>query len=150
MNDAALEFATRFGATDVVSARDEDASRRVRELTEGRGVDYAFEVFGSGEMVTTAFNSARRGGTVVVIGLAPVGEPVGIDASTLVRAEKTVKGSYYGTTCPRMDMYRMVDLAKAGKIDVGGLITRRYSLAQINQAYEHMESGSIGRGVIVF
>ena len=47
-------------------------------------------------------------------------------------------------------MYRMIDLAKSGKIDVGGLITRRYSLDQINEAYEQMEAGAIGRGVIVF
>ena len=43
----------------------------------------------------------------------------------------------------------MVSLARAGKIDVGGLITRRYPLERINEAYDQMESGAIGRGVIV-
>ncbi len=149
VNDAALEFATKFGATETVNSKDTDAVKAVRDLTDG-GVDYAFEVFGSPETVTLAFDSVRKGGTAVVVGLAPVGEVAGIDPVALVRMEKTLKGSYYGTSRPALDFYRMVDLYGSGQIDVDGLITRTYKLDQINEAYEELDRGVVGRGVITF
>ncbi len=149
-NDAALEFAGRFGATDVVNPAHEDAVKRIRELTGGAGVDYAFEVFGSPETVTMALNAAKKGGTAIVVGLTAVGEETGIDALQLVRQEKTLKGTYYGSAIPAVDMHKMVDLTLAGKIDVGGLITRRYPLEEINDAYEELARGTVGRGIIAF
>lgn len=147
VNDAALEFAGRFGATDVVNPRDVDPVKRVRELTDG-GADFTFEAFGSTETSTAAFDAARKRGTVVIAGLAPVGEQFGVDAVQLVRQEKVIKGSYYGSAIPANDMHRMVELTNAGKIDVGGLITRRYRLDEINEAYDELERGAVGRGVI--
>ena len=149
VNDAALEFATKFGATDAVNAEQTDALREVRQLTGG-GVDYSFEVFGSAETVALAFDAARKGGTAVVVGLAPVGEYASIDAVSLVRQEKTLRGTYYGSSRPAVDFYRMVDLYASGKIDVDGLITRTYRLDQINEAYAELDRGVVGRGVISF
>ena len=68
----------------------------------------------------------------------------------MVRQEKTLKGSYYGTSRPAIDFYEMVDLYKRGQIDVDGLITRHYKLDQINEAYIELDKGVIGRGVITF
>ena len=68
-----LEFAERFGATDTIDAREENPVQAIRQLTGG-GVDYAFEVLGSGETVRTAFDSIRAGGTAVAVGMAAVGE----------------------------------------------------------------------------
>ena len=95
-----------------------------------------------------AFNAARKGGTVVVVGLAPIGDEVPIDATALVRQEKTLKGCYYGSSRPSVDMPRMVELYLSGKLDLDGLVTRHYSLDQINEAYEDLERGEVGRGVI--
>ncbi len=149
VNDAALEFATKFGATDAVNAKDEDPLKAVRELTRG-GADYAFEAFGSSETITLAFDMARKGGTAIIVGLAPVDDFPGIDPVALVRQEKTLKGAYYGASRPAIDFQRMVDLYAAGKIDVDSLVTRTYALDQINEAYEELERGVVGRGVIAF
>ena len=140
INDAALEFATRFGATDAVNAKQTDALKAVRDLTDG-GTDYSFESFGSSETVTLAFDSARKGGTAIIVGLAAVGDYASIDPVALVRQEKTLKGSYYGTSRPAIDFHRMVDLYNRGQIDVDGLITRTYTLDQINEAYEELGRG---------
>ncbi len=150
VNDAALEFAGRFGATDMVNPTHENALQRIRDLTGGAGVDYAFEVFGSAETITMALDATKKGGTAVVIGLTAMGEETGIDALQLVRQEKTLKGSYYGSAAPAVDMHRTVDLTTTGKIDVGGLITRRYRLDEINDAYEELARGAVGRGIIEF
>jgi S-(hydroxymethyl)glutathione dehydrogenase/alcohol dehydrogenase len=93
---------------------------------------------------------ARKGGTVVVVGIAPVGENAAINAVSLVRDEKVLKGSYYGSARCHVDMPRMVDLYLGGRLDLDGLVTRRYRLDQVNEAYEDLERGGIGRGVIEF
>ncbi len=149
VNDAALEFAGKFGATDTVNASEGDPVKAIRDLTGG-GADYAFEAFGSSETVTQTFDAVRKGGTAVIVGLAAVGDVAGIDPVQLVRMEKTLKGSYYGTSRPAFDFYRMADLYRSGQLDVDGLITRSYSLDQINEAYEELDRGAVGRGVITF
>ncbi|MBI2872123.1 MAG: Zn-dependent alcohol dehydrogenase [Chloroflexi bacterium] len=145
-----LEFAMKFGATDSVNPTSADPVAAVKALTGGRGVDYAFEVFGSSETVRVAFDMTRRGGTTVVVGLAPLGDAAPIDASALVRQEKTLKGSYYGSSVPAVDMLRMVQMYRAGVLKIDDQVTRRYSLDQINRAYADLERGEPGRGVITF
>jgi len=148
LNEGKLEFAMRFGATHTVNPTLQDPVAAIRELTGGLGADYTFEVFGSSQTVQTAYLAARKGGTVVVVGLAPVGDNASIDPVMLVRQEKTLKGSYYGSARPAIDMPTMVQLYRAGKIDVDGLITRTYRLDQINQAYKDIDGSDAGRGVI--
>lgn len=147
--DERLEFAKTFGATHTVNANDEGALHRVREITEG-GADFGFEAYGGGHTSEMAVEMTRKGGTAVIVGLAPIGETANIDAMALVRMEKTIKGCYYGSAKPRQDMPVLVDLYNRGVLDIDRLITRRYSLDQINQAFEDLEEGKVGRGVIVF
>ena len=138
VGEGQLEFAMKFGATDTVNASHQDAVARVRELTGGLGADYTFEVFGSSETVEAAYAMARKGGTLVVVGIAPIGDAAGIDLVSLVRAEKSIRGSYYGSARCHVDMPKIVDLYLSGRLDIDDLITRRYSLDQINQAYEDL------------
>ena len=149
VSDSALEFASKFGATHTVNAAHQDAAAQVRELTGG-GADYAFEVFGGSETVETAFASARKGGTVIIVGIAPMGDNASIDPVALVRQEKILKGSYYGSARCHVDMPRIVDMYRSQKLDIDGMITRRYKLDEVNKAYEDLNSGGLGRGVIVF
>ena len=123
---------------------------RVKEIMGGRGADYTFEVYGSAETVESAYAMARKGGTVVVVGIAPMGETASINAVSLVREEKVLKGTYYGSARCHVDMPKMVDMYLSGRLNLDELITRRYSLDQINEAYDDLEAGGIGRGVIVF
>ncbi|MFQ5933010.1 MAG: Zn-dependent alcohol dehydrogenase [Dehalococcoidia bacterium] len=148
VNESKLEFAMKFGATDSVNPSHQDTVARVRELTGGRGVDYAFEVFGAGETITMAYGMTRKGGTVVVIGIAPVGDTAPIDAVSIVRDEKVLKGCYYGSSRMRVDIPKMVELYQSGRLNLDDLVTRRYSLDQINEAYEDLDKGEVGRGVI--
>ena len=150
VQEGKLEFAMKFGATHSVDATHQDPVARVKEITGGLGADYTFEVYGSAETIETAYEMARKGGTVVVVGIAPVGDKPGIDAVSLVRQEKALKGCYYGSSRCSVDFPKMVDLYRSGRLNVDGLITRRYNLDQINQAYEDLARGEVGRGVITF
>jgi S-(hydroxymethyl)glutathione dehydrogenase/alcohol dehydrogenase len=150
VNDAALEFAGRFGATASLNPLNGDPIKAIKDMTDGKGVDFAFEAFGSAETTTMAFDATRKHGTAVIAGIAPMGDLASIDPVALVRQEKTLKGAYYGSTKPSIDFYRMIDFYNAGKLDVDGLVTRAYSLNQINEAYAELDRGVVGRGVIDF
>jgi S-(hydroxymethyl)glutathione dehydrogenase/alcohol dehydrogenase len=149
IKDAALEFARKFGATHVVNARKEDAVARVQALTGG-GAHFAFEAYGSGATTRMAVDMLRKRGTAVIVGIAPIGDTAAIEPVVLTRGEKTITGTYYGSAHPRQDMPRIADWAEQGRLDVSGLVTRRYSLADINRAYEDIETDAVGRGVILF
>jgi S-(hydroxymethyl)glutathione dehydrogenase / alcohol dehydrogenase len=145
----ALEFATRFGATHVVNARTEDAVERVKALTGG-GAQWAFEAYGSGETTRLAVDVLRKRGTAVIVGIAPIGDKAAIEPVVITRMEKTIRGCYYGTARPRQDMPRIAEWYRRGLLDIDGLVTRRYPLAEINRAYEDIDTDAVGRGVIVF
>ena len=149
VKDAALAFARKFGATHTVNARTEDAVARVQALTGG-GAHFAFEVYGSGATTRMAVDMLRKRGTAVIVGIAPIGETAPIEPVVLTRGEKTITGTYYGSARPRQDMPRIADWVERGLLDVAGLVTRRYPLAEINRAYEDIETDAVGRGVLTF
>ncbi|HEY8475830.1 MAG TPA: zinc-binding dehydrogenase, partial [Chloroflexota bacterium] len=148
--DNKLEMARQFGATHTVNARDTDPVQAVRDLTDGYGADYTFEVIGNPRTIAQAYEAARPGGTAVVVGASPVGEMVSIEAASLVLQEKRLIGSLYGSTRPRVDMPRLLDLYVDGKLKLDELITRRYRLDQLNEAFAAMERGEVARSVVVY
>jgi Zn-dependent alcohol dehydrogenase len=150
IRESQLEFAMKFGATHMVNAADGDPVAQVKTLTDGRGADYTFEVFGSADTVKTSYDMCAKSGTVTVVGIAPAGAEANINAVDLVRNEKTLRGTYYGSARSRTDMPKMVDLYRSGKLNLDDLVVRHYSLDQINEAYGDMDRGEIGRGAIIF
>ncbi|HKC05461.1 MAG TPA: Zn-dependent alcohol dehydrogenase [Methylomirabilota bacterium] len=146
---AALDFARKFGATHTVNARTENAVARVKALTGG-GAHWAFEAYGGGATTRMAVDMLRKRGTAVIVGIAPIGDDAVIEPVVITRMEKTIRGCYYGTARPRQDMPRIADWYGRGLLDIDGLVTRRYPLADINRAYEDLDTDAVGRGVIVF
>ena len=150
ISESQLEFAMKFGATHMVNASDGDPVEQVKELTGGLGADYTFEVVGSAVTLRSAWEMCAKRGTVTVVGIAPLGYEAPINAVDLVRNEKTLRGSYYGSARSRTDMPKMVDMYLSGKLNLDDLVVRHYSLDQVNEAYDDMDRGEIGRGAIVF
>jgi S-(hydroxymethyl)glutathione dehydrogenase/alcohol dehydrogenase len=68
----------------------------------------------------------------------------------MVRNQKTLVGSYYGSASPHETFRKLLDFYTQGRIDVGGMVTRKYKLDEINEAYDALTRGEDGRGVIVF
>ena len=143
-----LEMAREFGATHFVDASKEDAVAKVHELTGG-GADYAFEVIGLPQAITQAFDMARRGGEAIIVGMAPAGSTATISAPAFLQ-EKVLRGCCYGSTRPRYDMPRLIDLYMSGKLKLDELVSRTYPLAGINDAFAAMKNGEVARSVLVF
>jgi len=146
--EAKLEMAKKFGATDVILAR-EDPVKALKKMTGG-GPDYAFECVGSGELAATAYRAIVRGGVAVVVGVAKPSDSTSVRTMTLPFEEKTLKGSYFGSCVPRIDFPRMFSLYLKGDLKLEELITRRYRVDEAPQAFADLESGRNARGVIVF
>jgi Zn-dependent alcohol dehydrogenase len=144
-----LEFARRFGATDTVNAMEVEPVQAIRDLTGG-GVDWAFDAYGGAVTISQAFDCVGSTGTAVMVGLAPVGQKAAIDMVDLVRNQKTLVGSYYGSASPHETFGTIIDLYRREQLDIAGLVTRHYRLDQVNEAYHDLELGRDGRGVIVF
>src|SRR5262249_58229125 len=86
-----LELAARLGATDVVNAAEGNPVPRVAEATSG-GADFAFEAIGTPATMRQAVRMTRKGGTIVMVGLAPAGTNVELPAADIVLREKTILG----------------------------------------------------------
>lgn len=148
-NPTKMELARHFGATHTVLAGP-DSIKTIRELTGGRGTEHAFEAVGIPELQELAFKATRRGGTLTLAGLSPMGTGTNLPGAVITRHEKVIKGSYYGTVNANRDFPMLIDLYMAGKLKLDELVSQEYPLSQINEAYEAMLSGTVARGVVVF
>lgn len=141
------QAALDLGATHALAV-DAETNERIRALTGGRGADVVFEAVGIPSVQEQALDAARPGGTVVFSGLSPMGSSTNLPGAVLVRQEKTVMGSYYGTADPPVDFVRYAEWYEQGKLPLDRLVSRTYSLEQINEAYADMLAGKTRRGVI--
>jgi S-(hydroxymethyl)glutathione dehydrogenase/alcohol dehydrogenase len=142
-----LEAARRGGAI-AVDGRQSDAVTAVRDLTDGRGVDIAFEAVGSPRTFRQATEMLADGGRCVVVGIAPVGLTAEVEITRLVRRKLQVLGSFGGR--PRRDLAEVMAMAADGRLSVGDVVSRRFTLDQADEAYTALAEGSIvGRALVV-
>ena len=134
---------------DIARISSPPACAGVLRDNECRGADHAFEATGIPAIQEQALCTLRPGGTLTLAGLAPMTTSTTFPAAEIARKEWTIRGSYYGTVNAQRDFPMLLDLYSAGKLNLDDLITRRYRLEQINQAYEEMLKGELARGVII-
>lgn len=145
-----LELAARFGATHTVDGWTGSPVDAVRSLTNNRGVDHAFDCVGSPATVRQAFDVLAKLGKLLVLGISPAGAEVSLPLGPIVFEERQVLGSFYGSGRPREDIPRLARTYREGKLKLDELLTRRYPLEQINEAYAALDRGEVARSVVVF
>lgn len=146
------EMAEKLGATHSCETA-EEAQELITELTRGVGADKAIVTVGvvDSAVVTSAFNAIRKGGTVVVTGLAdPTTTTIELPGALLTLFEKTIKGSLFGSGDPFHDIPKMVELYQSGDLKLDELITKTYTLDEVNQGYDDLVAGKNIRGVIKY
>jgi Zn-dependent alcohol dehydrogenase len=144
---APLALAATFGATDAIQVA-EGAAAAIRDRTAGRGTDYVFDTVGSPATVAEALAAARKGGTVVVTGLARIDTQAAVRLFPFVMQEKRLIGSVYGSGDPVRDIAHLVSLYRQGRLKLRELVTRAYSLNEINEALAALEAGEGARGMV--
>jgi len=151
IHDFKLEKALELGATHTVNSRATDPVQAIRGLTDGLGVDYAFDAIALSQTTSQAYKALAKNGVLVIVGLAPATQlDLPIAPLNLVLTQKTIMGVLYGDARPRNDIPTMLKMYESGKLKLDELVTRTYTLDQINEAYADMVAGKIIRGVIEF
>ncbi|UCE35070.1 MAG: zinc-binding dehydrogenase, partial [Deltaproteobacteria bacterium] len=128
----------------------EDPLKKALEITNGIGVDYAFEAVGSEETTLTAYRLIRRGGSVVVVGVPDLDAKLTLPLAEIPVMEKSILGCYYGSGDIRSELITLLELYQAGRINLENLITNRYRLEEINKGFDDLKAGKNARGVIIY
>ncbi len=144
--------AKRFGATHV-AAGIEEATELIRQETWGRMCNKVIVTMGvgRGDLLAGILRITSKLGRVVITNITPWTETeVSMSLLDLTLMEKQVVGSLFGSANPRYDIPKLLELYKAGQLDLDGLITRTNDLEDINQGYQDMREGRNIRGVLVY
>jgi Zn-dependent alcohol dehydrogenase len=142
-----LAHALSRGATDAVDASIGDPAAEIVSLTGG-GVDHAFEVVGASTTIRTAWDAIRPGGTAVVVGLAPRGVEVSLPAIDFL-SEKSIIGSYYGSSDPVQALPGLVELIRSGRLELADMVSHLIDLDGVAAAMDRLRRGEGDRSVIV-
>jgi S-(hydroxymethyl)glutathione dehydrogenase/alcohol dehydrogenase len=152
VNPTRLEMAVEFGATHTLLADKTDtgllkAALQVRELTEGRGADYAFECTAIPELGAAPLAMVRNAGTAVQV--SGIEQEITIDMN-LFEWDKTYINPLYGKCRPQIDFPDIITLYEDGQLRLEEMITRTYPLNELNKAFDDLLAGRNAKGVIVF
>jgi S-(hydroxymethyl)glutathione dehydrogenase/alcohol dehydrogenase len=148
VRDNKLEMAKQFGATDIINASNVDAVEAAKDLT-GDQVEFAFEAIGNTAVARQAFDTVEVGGTAVIVGLMPDDSEISVPGPAFLQEKKMI-GCLYGSTRFREHMPKLIDLFQQGKLDVSGLVTKRFAQGDVNEAFQTMLNGEVARSVLVY
>ena len=129
--DAKMALATQFGATHTVNSAAPDCVAKVIELSEGRGVDYAFVTDGAKSAIEQSLGLLAKGGTAVIVGMPASGVMAQYDPGNLAAMGQRLIGSKMGSRWPQMasktDPRRIKSKIKKqlpNRHDISGLASR--------------------------
>jgi S-(hydroxymethyl)mycothiol dehydrogenase len=134
LDERKLEQARRFGATHTG-----EASR----------LDFVFDVVGRPETVALGLRMLGHAGTLVYIGLPQPGAEAAVPLETLFGRRARILVSHGGDHVPLEDFPMLAQLVLDGKLDLGGMVTKKIALEDVEHAFADMEAGEVIRSVVV-
>jgi alcohol dehydrogenase len=132
--EARLHLSRQMGADEVIDFTQEDPVAAIKRLTDGRGVDVAIEALGTQQTFQSCLDATRPGGIVSSLGVYGGKLEVPLESFVYGIGDKQIRT----TLCPggKERMRKLMEMVRHGKLDVGPLVTHRFSLDQIEEAYE--------------
>ena len=151
---ANLEKAKEFGATDSLNTMEvKDVPQAIKDMTDGLGAEYVIDCTGNTMVGRMAWESGRKGATIVIIGAFPADGELSLPAGGFHRVGKILKGAFYGQVNPFKDFPIIAQMYLDGKYDLDSQIIKKISLEDINEAFDafHDPNGNnMGRYIIEF
>jgi alcohol dehydrogenase len=131
---ARLEMARRMGADDVIDFTKADVVAEIMRLTEGRGVDVAIEALGRQETFEAALKVLRPGGRLSSLGVYSADLKIPLGPFLAGLGDHTI----VTTLCPggKERMRRLMETIASGRVDTRPLVTHRFKLDHIGEAYD--------------
>ncbi len=143
-----LDVAPVFGATAGFTST-EEARDYVKSLRQG-GADHVILSAGVGGLAEAGISMLRKGGALTIAALGdPAKYRLDLAISPLVMQNISIRGSAFGTSHIRTDLYKLLDLYRAGRLKLDELVSKTYTLDEINTGFEDLLSGQNLRGVIL-
>jgi Zn-dependent alcohol dehydrogenase len=145
------EKAMELGATHAFATA-EEAQAAITELTRGQGADAAILTPGlmTAEIVTSGFNAVGKGGVVVLTALSrALEQTIELPGALMTTYRKTLKGSLFGDCNPTVDIPRILGLYQSGDLKLDEIITRTYTLDQVQEGYDDLLAGKNIRGIVI-
>jgi S-(hydroxymethyl)glutathione dehydrogenase/alcohol dehydrogenase len=147
VQEAKLRLAEHLGATHRILAVGRDPVEEINRICPG-GLDFAIEASGRPAVMLQALQSVRnQGGVAVVVGNARYGERVELDPTQLNQGKRLL-GTWGGDNWPDRDYMGYCRLLRAGKLNLAALMSRTYSLEQVNESINDLEAGKVARPLI--
>jgi S-(hydroxymethyl)mycothiol dehydrogenase len=149
VDDRKLEGAKRFGATHTVNSSQTDPVEAIRELTDGFGADVVIDAVGLPETYEQAFYARDLAGTVVLVGVPRPEMRLDLPLLDVFGRGGALKSSWYGDCLPSRDFPMLIDLYLQDRLDLGGFVSERIGLGDVQEAFGRMESGDVLRSVVM-
>ncbi|MBW2345894.1 MAG: zinc-binding dehydrogenase, partial [Deltaproteobacteria bacterium] len=147
--DSKLEMARQFGATHALnSSKTGDLFAEIRKIVGENGADVVVDTTGNARVIEQAYELTHPDGKTILVGVPSKGDKATIYTLPL-HFKKVLTGSHGGSAEPHIEIPRLINLWRAGKLKLDGLITHEFGLDEINEAIQMMRSGEAGRVLVV-
>src|SRR5262249_1085756 len=148
VEESKMALAREFGATHTLHARAEKLADRVKDIAGPDGLDYCVEAAGLSETIERAFALVKRGGGLCVFASHPKhGDKIRIDPVDMICGRR-LEGSWGGASHPDRDIQVFARLYTEGKLPLRKLLSKTYTLDQINDALEDIRQRRVNRPLI--
>jgi S-(hydroxymethyl)glutathione dehydrogenase/alcohol dehydrogenase len=145
-----VDQAKKIGATHG-SASIEEALPLVAEITQGRMADVVVLTPGTltGDLIAPACALGSKDARIVCTAIAPMSQvDVKLNLFNLAMFNQTLMGTVFGSVSPRVQVPKLLSLYQSGQLDIDELITKEYTLDEVQQGYDDLHAGRNVRGVV--
>ncbi len=152
-NQSKVDRALKIGATHGCNNTMEAAFNILPELTMGKNADVVIITVGvlTGDLIEQARSITAKGGVIVATSIAPYHQQtVELNLFAFSMFNQELRGTVFGSESPRVQIPRLLRLHHEGRLHVDDLITREYSIEEVQKGYDELESGQNVRGVVRF
>jgi len=143
------DTAASLGARATIDPSGGDAVKQIRDHTGGRGADYVIEASGTVKAFEDAVAASAPGGVIVAVGLPRASARAEVSPMLLVVGDRTIRGSFMGSSVPQRDIPRYIELWRRGKLPIEKLVSGTIGLDGINAAMDALASGEALRTLVL-
>jgi S-(hydroxymethyl)glutathione dehydrogenase/alcohol dehydrogenase len=152
-NQSKVDRALKIGATHGCNSTLDAAFTILPELTSGKNCDVTIITVGvlTGELLEQARSITAKGGVIVATSIAPMNQTtVDLNLFSLSMFNQELRGTVFGSESPRVQVPKLLRMHHEGKLHIDDLVTQEYTLDEVQQGYDDLESGKNVRGVVRF
>ena len=149
INNDKASIGKEFGITEFINPKELNGPLEEYLLEKYGGVDYAFDCIGYQTVVDTALKCLSPYGAFGMVGVAPKGTEIRYPTADLLMGRK-IMGSLMGNKGCDDAYTELTDMYVNGEYDIDRLVTNKFTLDQVNEAFQTLKDGKCIRSLIIF